>query len=314
MLKESVKEAATVEEAMAAIAQELAVPAERIQFEVLRQPQKKTLGLFGGVTAMVRGTYTVSPATKAADYLAGVLRHMGVQNPVIDIKEEEESCILTLSGEDMGFIIGRRGETLDALQYLTGLVSNRVDNSYYRVTLDIGNYREKREQTLTALARKVAGQAARSGRRTSLEPMNPYERRIIHTAVQDVEGAISWSVGSEPNRHVMIGPSDDNPMKDKPQSSETRGRSSQGRGHRGGKPSGGGRNGESRPPRGERPERAPRTDGASRSDVAPERPARQVRQFIPRSNPLPVADGATPPSKTPSEAESSASLYGRIDL
>ena len=164
------------------------------------------------------------------------------------------------------------------------------------------------------MARKVAGQAARSGRRTSLEPMNPYERRIIHTAVQDVEGAISWSVGSEPNRHVMIGPSDDNPMKDKPQSSETRGRSSQGRGHRGGKPSGGGRNGESRPPRGERPERAPRTDGASRSDVAPERPARQVRQFIPRSNPLPVADGATPPSKTPSEAESSASLYGRIDL
>ena len=95
-------------------------------------------------------------------------------------------------------MIGHRGETLDALQYLSGLVANHVDNSYYRITLDIGNYREKRRETLEALGKKMAAKAVRTGRNTSLEPMNPYERRIIHTAVQTVEGAKSWSEGEGP--------------------------------------------------------------------------------------------------------------------
>lgn len=107
----------------------------------------------------------------------------------------------------------RRGETLDALQYLTGLVANRVDNAYYRVTIDVGNYREKRDKTLAELPVRSAARAAKTGRKTSLEPMNPYERRIIHTTVQEIEGATSWSVGSEPNRHVVVGPSDDNPVR-----------------------------------------------------------------------------------------------------
>ena len=111
-----------------------------------------------------------------------------------------------LSGDDMGFIIGRRGDTLDALQYLTGLVANRVDNAYYRVTIDIGNYREKREQALIGLAKKVAGQAARTGRRTSLEPMNPYERRIIHIALRDDDRVETVSEGEGPSRHVVVVP------------------------------------------------------------------------------------------------------------
>ena len=152
---------------------------------------------------------------------------------------------------------------------------------------------------MIALAKKVAGQASRTGRRTSLEPMNPYERRIIHTAVQEVEGATSWSVGSEPNRHVMIGPSDDNPVKNRPAENKERSGGSRGRG-RGGRREG--RN------------REEKRDNAARTGVSPERPARQIRQFIPRSNPLPTADGATPPSRTESETESSATLYGRIDL
>ena len=294
MQKEVTKEAATLEEAKEAIIRELGVPGEKICFDVLQQPQKKTLGLFGGANAIVRGVYTITPAAKAAEYLLDVLQGMGVKNPAVDIREEEEGGVLMLSGDDMGFIIGRRGETLDALQYLAGLVSNRVDNSYYRITLDIGNYREKREQTLIALAKKVAGQASRTGRRTSLEPMNPYERRIIHTAVQEVEGATSWSVGSEPNRHVMIGPSDDNPVKNRPAENKERSGGSRGRRE--------GRN------------REEKRDNAARTGVSPERPARQIRQFIPRSNPLPTADGATPPSRTESETESSATLYGRIDL
>ena len=299
MQKEVTKEAATLEEAKEAIIRELGVPGEKICFDVLQQPQKKTLGLFGGANAIVRGVYTITPAAKAAEYLLDVLQGMGVKNPAVDIREEEEGGVLMLSGDDMGFIIGRRGETLDALQYLAGLVSNRVDNSYYRITLDIGNYREKREQTLIALAKKVAGQASRTGRRTSLEPMNPYERRIIHTAVQEVEGATSWSVGSQPYRHVMIGPSDDNPVKNRPAENKERSGGSRGRG-RGGRREG--RN------------REEKRDNAARTGVSPERPARQIRQFIPRSNPLPTADGATPPSRTESETESSATLYGRIDL
>lgn len=291
MLKEAIKEAATIEEARQAAAAELGLTADEVQMEVLQAPQKKTLGLFGGCSARVRVFVEVTPASAAKEYLAQLLEGMGAKGASIAVKEEENGCVLTLEGEDLGFIIGHRGDTLDALQYLTGLVANRVENSYYRVTLDIGNYRQKREQALSGLARKIGNQAARTGRKTSLEPMNPYERRIIHTAVQEIKGATSWSVGSEPNRHVIIGPSEDNPVKNRPARSGNR------------------------PPRGARPEGGEnRGRGSHRSDVAPERPARQVREFVPRSNPLPTADGATPPEKTQSEAERNATLYGRIDL
>ncbi len=299
VLKEAIKEANTIEEAKQAAAAELGVAVDEMQFEVLQMPQKKTLGLFGGCPAKVRGFIETSPAKVAAAYLESILKGMGAAEMSIDIKEEENACTLALQGEDLGFVIGRRGDTLDALQYLTGLVANRVDNAYYRVTIDIGNYREKREQALIGLAKKMAGQAARTGRKSSLEPMNPYERRIIHTTVQEIKGVTSWSVGSEPNRHVVIGPSDDNPVK--------------ARAPRGGRGKGSRSEGRSEESRSERPARASRSD-TSRSgmpDIAPERP---VRQFVPRSNPLPTADGATPPSRTESEKESSASLYGRIDI
>lgn len=293
--KEAIQEAATIEEAKEAAARELGLSVEEAEYEILQQPQKKTLGLFGGAPARVRAYRKETAASAAAAYLEQILRQMGVADVTIDVKEEETGCVLTLNGEDLGFIIGRRGDTLDALQYLTGLVANRVDNTYYRVTIDVGNYREKREQALVGLAKKVAGQAARTGRRTSLEPMNPYERRIIHTAVQEIKGATSWSVGSDPNRHVIVGPSEDNPVKEQ-------------------RPAKSGKNG--RPGRGPRPDQGTgeRRSGGQRSDVAPERPPRAVREFVPRSNPLPTADGATPPAKTPSEKEEGAVLYGRIDL
>ena len=299
MRKEAIKEAATLEEAKEAAAREIGLDVQTAQFEILQMPQKKTLGLFGGCPARVKAFAEVSPADKAAEYLRGVLRQMGAGEVSIDVKEQGEGCVLTLNGDDVGFIIGRRGETLDALQYLTGLVANRVDNAYYRVTIDVGNYREKRDKTLAELARKVGGQAAKTGRKTSLEPMNPYERRIIHTTVQEIEGATSWSVGSEPNRHVVVGPSDDNPVRRESKPPRERGA-------RGGRPNDRARAGE----RSERPQREARRS----ADGVPERPVRQVREFVPRSNPLPMADGGTPPEKTISEKEQSATLYGRIDL
>lgn len=151
-------------------------------------PVKKTFGLFGGNPAKVRAYVKDSPADAAAQYLKNILSNMGLSNVQFDIQEEESGALISLSGEDVGFIIGHRGETLDALQYLAGLVANHIENTYFRITLDIGNYREKRKDTLEVLGKKIANKAVKSGRNCSLEPMNPYERRIIHTAVQTVEG------------------------------------------------------------------------------------------------------------------------------
>ena len=294
MKKELIKEAASIEEAKRLIAEELGVAQDAVTYEVMQEPEKKVLGLFGGTAAIVKGTATVTGNASAAAkaYLEQVLSGMGVEDFSIAVTEQENGCVISLDGENLGFIIGRRGETLDALQYLTSLVANRADSAYYRVTLDIGNYREKREQALVALARRLGGQTARTGRRNSLEPMNPYERRIIHTTVQEMEGVISWSVGSDDRRHVIIGPSDDNPNKDKAGRSER-----SGRGNRGGR---GGR---------DRGERRPRRD----SDYQVTAPERPVREFVSRSYSLPVAEDVAP-VRTNSEKEDSASLYGRIDF
>ena len=295
MSKEIIKEAPSIEEAKALIAAELGVAEDAIAFEIVQEPEKKVLGIFGGTPAIVKGSVIGGTAAAAAEaYLRAVLSGLGVEDFQISVTENDNGCVISLDGENLGFIIGRRGETLDALQYLTGLVANRADNAYYRVTLDIGNYREKREQALVALARRLGGQTARTGRRNSLEPMNPYERRIIHTTVQGMEGVISWSVGSEPNRHVIIGPSDDNPNKDKGgDRGERRGR---------------GRNRGERRGRGERRERR----GDDYQVTAPERP---VRAFQSRGYSLPVADDVAPTTgRTSSDKEDSASLYGRIDV
>ena len=145
------------------------------------------------------------PAEEARAYVERILKAMGIEGIEVTVTAKEDSAEINLSGEQVGAVIGRRGETLDALQYLAGLVANHVGNSYYRITINTGNYREKREKTLEALGRKLAFKVVKTGKNVSLEPMNPYERRIIHTSVQKVDGAISWSEGEVINRHVVIG-------------------------------------------------------------------------------------------------------------
>lgn len=141
---------------------------------------------------------------KAAAYVTEILGAMGLSNFTVTPRYYEENVRLQLTGEQIGSIIGRRGETLDAIQYLASLVANRGEGEYIRLSIDSGNYREKRARTLEALARKLANQAVRTGRSVTLEPMNPYERRIIHGAVSSVKGATSSSTGVEPNRRVVI--------------------------------------------------------------------------------------------------------------
>lgn len=141
--------------------------------------------------------------TEARQFLTDVLDKMHVQAEIAITSQKDEMRI-EFSGPDMGIIIGRRGETLDALQYLTSLVVNKGEDGYIKVTLDTENYRKKREDTLVKLATKLAGKVVKYRRNISLEPMNPYERRIIHSALQDFEGVTTYSTGSEPNRKVVI--------------------------------------------------------------------------------------------------------------
>jgi len=211
MLKEAFGTGATVEAAKEAAMLLLDAPADiDVQFEIVDMPAKKTFGFFGGNPAKVRVFYEeieeeVPEEEKAQKYLRGILSGMGLEGFKITAIPRERGTEYNIEGQDIGIIIGRRGETLDAIQYLTGLVANRNRSEYTRVTLNIGNYREKREGTLQGLAKKVAQQVIRNGRSSTLEPMNPYERRIIHTQIQGMRGVTSWSVGDEPTRCVVVG-------------------------------------------------------------------------------------------------------------
>ncbi len=144
---------------------------------------------------------------ETAEYIKSMVLSLGMQEcNITEMSNEEEIYFELDCGDDYGIIIGKRGETLDAIQYLARMVANKGKSSYKRVSINVGNYRAKREETLKILARKTAVKAVRQGRNISLEPMNPYERRIIHTAVQEIEGATSHSIGSDLDRRVVISP------------------------------------------------------------------------------------------------------------
>ena len=145
-----------------------------------------------------------SPAGVAFAFLQEITKLMGVEVSIEMGTDAEGNVYGSMTGDTLGILIGRRGETLDALQYLTSLKVNRGREGYTRVTLDTENYRAKREDTLIRLANRMANRATRTGRRVSLEPMNPYERRIIHYALQGNEQVDTHSEGDEPNRHVVI--------------------------------------------------------------------------------------------------------------
>ncbi len=151
----------------------------------------------------------LDPATKAGQaqvFLQELTRLMGVDVSVEVSTDEEGNIRVNMEGDTLGILIGRRGETLDALQYLTSLKVNKGQNEYTRVTLDTEHYRAKREEALVRLANRMANRVQKTGRKVSMEPMNPYERRILHSALQNNEFVTTHSEGEEPNRHVVITP------------------------------------------------------------------------------------------------------------
>ena len=242
----------TTDDAVAAALRELRefkpdITAVDVEVELLESARSGFLGI-GRTDAKVRVTYELDPLDSAKNFLSGLLEHIGV-NGVVDGEMTEEGVIaLNVSGENMGVVIGRRGDTLDALQYITSIVVNRSEKEHIRVTVDTENYRKKREESLEALAHKVAGRVLKYKKNVTLEPMNANERRVIHSTLQGTKGITTYSMGNEPNRRVVV--------------ALAGGTRSGGKGR--------GRGGE----RGERSERAERPERAERQERA-ERPARQ---------------------------------------
>ena len=202
---------ATIDAAVENALKELNCTRDEVEIDVLNKGSKGIFGI-GASEAKVRvrvieddfdidSVEGVSGDIKS--YLLNILSCMGIEAE-LDVKEEDGNLNIEISGDMMGVVIGRRGDTLDALQYLTSLVYNKDKEEYVRVNLDTENYRAKREETLVNLAKKIAGTVSRTGRSITLEPMNPNERRIIHSTLQSYDYINTYSIGEDPNRKIVV--------------------------------------------------------------------------------------------------------------
>ncbi|MBQ8235521.1 MAG: protein jag [Clostridia bacterium] len=208
MKQELIVTGATIEEALQNGALEIGVKPEELEYEVLVEPKKGILGI-GKVAAKLKVSYTADPAELAMDFIRTLLANMEADAQVEMEKGEGNERLIKISGKDAGSLIGYHGETLDALQYLANLAANKKsdetdERNYTRILLDIENYREKRAETLKALARRMAHRVLKYKRNVTLEPMSSYERRIIHSEIQGIEGVTTYSVGADNNRKVVI--------------------------------------------------------------------------------------------------------------
>ncbi len=197
----------TVQEAISAALSELNLNQEDVEIEILDEGNKGIFGIIGSKVAKIRATVKEVEETSrgdiASDFLYTILNNMGV-DAEISVNEDEESIVIDVNGDDIGIIIGRRGETMDSLQYLTSLVINKGYDDYKRVILNVENYRQKREETLVKLANRLAEKVVKYKKPVTLEPMNPYERRIIHSTLQGHKYVETYSTGEEPKRKVVI--------------------------------------------------------------------------------------------------------------
>jgi len=194
----------TVEDAVSKALTELNVTIDEVETNVIEEGSKGIFGIFKTKDAEVEVIVKEKAEDKARKFLRDVLDSMGVLAE-IKIKEEDNVLKINLVGPKMGLIIGYRGETLDSLQYLVSLVVNKENNDKYKkVTLDTENYRSRREETLKRLAEKLAYKVKKTSKSVKLEPMNPYERRIIHSTLQNDSYVVTYSEGEEPHRRVII--------------------------------------------------------------------------------------------------------------
>ncbi len=228
MLKTLEKSGKTEEAAIAAALEELGLDRDDVSVEIVERAKSGFLGI-GASPAVIRVQYEApdeeteqeaapaepqAPAAAPADepesyarirtFVSGLLEHMGIQAQIDITARDNGGVNVNLSGSGMGAVIGRRGETLDAIQHLTNYAVNRGSDKHMHISVDAESYRAKREESLVRLAEKMAAKAVKYKRSMALEPMNSYERHVIHTALQDYEGVTTSSTGTEPNRRVVV--------------------------------------------------------------------------------------------------------------
>lgn len=198
--------AKTVDEAVTKALIELETTSDKLEYEVVDKGSAGFLGI-GAKPAIIRAKKKETVADKAIEFLSQIFDAMNLEVSITAAyNEEEQELSLNLEGDDMGILIGKRGQTLDSLQYLTSLVVNKGKSDYIRVKLDTEDYRRRRKETLENLARGIAYKVKKTRKPVVLEPMNPYERRIIHSALQGNKFVETYSEGSEPYRHVVVAP------------------------------------------------------------------------------------------------------------
>lgn len=205
-MRSVIKVSKTVEEALKEALIELDANEEDVDVEVIEEPSKGLFGLIGGKDAKIRVSVVYDPIEIAENFMNKVLNSMSIKAVSI-VKKVEDNLLVDITdinSTDMGILIGKRGNTLDAIQYLLSLAVNKSKANYIKVVVDTEGYRAKREETLIRLANRMAEKAKYSKRPVKLEPMNPYERRIIHSALQNINGITTYSEGNEPYRRVVI--------------------------------------------------------------------------------------------------------------
>ncbi len=197
--------AKTVNDAITEACKKFGVTSDNLDYEVIEEGSNGFLGLGAKPAVIKAGVKALSPKEEAKKFLADVFAAMDMIVTVdVSYDEAEKNMDIDLSGEEMGVLIGKRGQTLDSLQYLVSLVVNKDAEDYIRVKVDTENYRLRRKETLENLAKNIAYKVKRTKRSVSLEPMNPYERRIIHSALQNDRYVTTYSEGEEPFRHVVV--------------------------------------------------------------------------------------------------------------
>lgn len=195
----------TVAEAVQSALQQLNIEENQAEIEVIDEGKKGFLGIFGSALAVVKVKEKQNNVENTELFLMEVAKNMGL-DVTIETKMEDNHVTFQMTGEKIAILIGKRGKTLNALQYLTQLVLNKNNNTYYTVTVDAEGYRDRRKETLMELAFKMKDKAIKIKGKVALEPMPAFERKIIHSALQEVEGVTTYSDGREPHRYIVIQP------------------------------------------------------------------------------------------------------------
>ena len=196
--------AKTVEDALTEASIKLGVTSDQLQYEVIEKGTSGFLGI-GSKNAVIKVCKKLSVEESIKEFLGKVFQAMGIEATVsVNVDKETKNIDVDLAGPDMGVLIGKRGQTLDSLQYLTNLAINKQSDEYYKVKIDTEDYRQRRKDTLENLAKNIAYKVKKTKRPVSLEPMNPFERRVIHSALQNDKFVTTHSEGEEPYRHVVV--------------------------------------------------------------------------------------------------------------